>query len=188
MRRSIARLKTVSKAILQRNFDALDILRGDHMKVDALFIELKLVREPRQRAELSRNLLTVLQNHMKLEEDLFYPACEKSPKLAPLVKHSYEEHDAMEKLLKRLSSSDPKSREFDSSLNMLIRTTQRHVQVEENEIFPQVRQAMESREFNRLNRRIQEQHGRFWMPLRETMIPPSARRAAASKGRRRRAG
>lgn len=149
---AIGRMKTATKAMIRTEFDCLDLLRSDHMKVEGMLVQLRLSQDATHREKLFRTVKSELAKHMALEEEIFYPACENSSKLRPLVEHAYDEHEELRGILRALTELGVSSRLFNTKLNSFVKTILHHVKDEENELFPQVREQMEKREFLRMNR------------------------------------
>jgi hemerythrin superfamily protein len=154
IKQTIGRLKTATKKITGTQYDMLDMLRSDHMKVESLLIQLRIARDARHRAKLLKTVRQDLDKHMRIEEDLFYPACEKVQKIHDLVEHSYEEHHKVRNMLKNLSSMDASNSRFSHMVTQVIAEIEHHVINEEEKIFPAVRKHMDQRSFNRLSRDI----------------------------------
>ena len=79
------RIKTGAKAATGITYDALDLLRADHMKAEASLIELRLIKDGNKRKELLKQVTDALARHMWLEENIFYPACERIQELRHLI-------------------------------------------------------------------------------------------------------
>jgi iron-sulfur cluster repair protein YtfE (RIC family) len=154
IKQTIGRLKTATKKITGTQYDMLDMLRSDHMKVESMLIQLRISRDGIHRTKLLRTIRQDLDKHMRIEEEIFYPACERIQKIHGLVEHSYEEHQKAKQMLKDLSNMDPESTRFSTQVTKVITEIEHHVVHEEEEIFPAVRKYMDQREFNRLNRQV----------------------------------
>lgn len=154
IKQTIGRLKTATKKITGTQYDMLDMLRSDHMKVESMLIQLRIARDADHRTKLLKTIRQDLDKHMRIEEEVFYPACEKVQKIHDLVEHSYEEHHKAKGMLKDLSAMDPSNARFPHQVTKLITEIEHHVINEEEKIFPAVRKHMEQREFNRLNREV----------------------------------
>ncbi len=154
IKQTIGRLKTATKKITGSQYDLLDMLRSDHMKVESMLIQLRIARDADHRTKLLRTIRQDLDKHMRIEEELFYPACERVAKIHDLVEHSYEEHQKAKDMLKDLSGMEPSSSRFPQLVTKVISEIEHHVINEEERIFPAVRKFMDPKDFNRLNRDI----------------------------------
>src|ERR1051326_9268330 len=154
LRQVVGRLKTGTKAATGMTYDALDLLRADHMKAEASLIELRLIKDRNKRKQLLKTITNALAQHMALEETIFYPACERIKELRRLIDHAHTDHQLVKAALKDLAVMDVTSAGFNRLLTTLIKGTERHVMQEENKVFPGVRKHMNQREFNRLSREM----------------------------------
>jgi hemerythrin superfamily protein len=113
---------------------ATDLLKSQHRKVEAIFKKLEGGRaEPEPLLdELARDLAS----HMKIEQDIFYPAVREIDE--DLVLESFEEHSLAEIALKRLLSTSPDDPTFIPKVTTLKELIQHHVGEEEDDLFPKV--------------------------------------------------
>jgi len=58
--------------------DAIALLKADHRKVEDLFEKFEKARSDRKEA-LAKQICTELSVHATIEEEIFYPACSRSP-------------------------------------------------------------------------------------------------------------
>jgi len=159
MLREIAgRIKTGTKAATGMSYDALDLLRADHMKAEASLIQLRLISDINKRKNLLKQVTSALKQHMALEENIFYPACARIDKLRGLIDHAHTDHQLVKAVLKDLGVMDPNGAGFNRLLTTLIKKIELHVVDEEDKVFPGVRKYMNPREFKLLSREMLEAH------------------------------
>jgi hemerythrin superfamily protein len=121
--------------------DAVRLLVEQHAGIRRLFEEWDELspRPSKRKAELVRELITILVKHAKIEEQVFYPAVAAEVEgQADLVDESLEEHHAAELLLKELDRMDPSSDRFDAKVTVLKEMVIHHLEEEEEALFPQV--------------------------------------------------
>jgi hypothetical protein len=120
--------------------DVIDILTADHRDVTALIGEIKVVRDPMIRRDLTDTAISELVRHAVAEEMYVYPAMRKHmPGGDKAVEHDVEEHKELEESMKKLEAADVSSTEFDTELGKLETVLADHIQDEENEHFPELR-------------------------------------------------
>jgi hemerythrin superfamily protein len=120
--------------------DVVDILTADHRDVTALIAEIWTVRDPLIRRDLTDTAISELVRHAVAEEMYVYPAMRKHlPDGDEAVEHDIEEHNELERAMKRLEGLDVDSPEFDTTLRDLETILADHVQDEEAEQFPELR-------------------------------------------------
>lgn len=124
--------------------DALSLLTSDHEKAKALFGEYQRIRSTgstEEKFDLAKQVCGDLLIHMAIEEALFYPAVRKVIKDKDLVKEGEKEHQEAKELIRQLGEIDPAGVEFDEKMQVLFEGIHHHVEAEEHEIFPRVRES-----------------------------------------------
>lgn len=113
-----------------------DLLIKDHGEIRALLHQLEQSRPEHaaQRSELLDRLLSVLDVHVQIENDLFYPAIRD---VSPLYAIAHAEHRQIDDQLAVLFRTDPASEDFHTEIKMLADTVEHHASEEEQEMFPQ---------------------------------------------------
>ena len=109
-----------------------ELLKADHREVESLIAQL----EGNADHETFGKIKNALKLHTKIEEEILYPAMEDFDETEELVDESYEEHDEVDKLLVKMSGTEPQSEEFQDLLAQLKESIEHHVGEEENELFP----------------------------------------------------
>ncbi|MBB5960209.1 hemerythrin superfamily protein [Saccharothrix tamanrassetensis] len=117
--------------------DVVDLIMADHREVERLFDELK--NHPEKRPLLVPVLAAVLTAHSRAEEDSVYPVARDEAGETEEIAHSQEEHVEAEKLLAKLTATDPASPEFDQVLDKLVEDVTHHVEEEESKVLPGMR-------------------------------------------------
>lgn len=121
--------------------DVVDVLTADHREVTALIGEIKTVRDPMVRRDLTDTAISELVRHAVAEEMYVYPAMRKHlPDGEKSVQHDIEEHKELERAMKELEDVDVNTPEFETALGRLDEILADHVQDEESDQFPELRQ------------------------------------------------
>jgi hypothetical protein len=115
---------------------ATDLLREDHRKVKELFREFESAGLERKKV-LSRQIITELEIHSVIEEDLFYPAAKRAIQHDDLIAESQESHHVMKVLIAELRML-PMGRTFIAKFGILMNNVKHHMREEENDLFPRV--------------------------------------------------
>ncbi len=130
-----------------------DLLIEDHGVIRELLHELEQ-SQPHQaehRSQLLDRLLSVLDVHVQIENDLFYPAIRD---VSPLFAIAHAEHRQVDDQLAVVFRTDPASEDFHTEVAMLAATVEHHASEEEREMFPQAHALGES-ELESLGQRMQ---------------------------------
>ncbi|GAA3040517.1 MULTISPECIES: hemerythrin domain-containing protein [Streptosporangium] len=125
--------------------DAIVLLKDDHKTVEKLFKEFEKAGEQayKTKQEIVAKIVEELTTHAYIEEQIFYPAArEGAPDTSDHILESVEEHHVVVWMLSELTRLDPKDERFDAKVSVLMENVRHHVEEEEEEWFPQVREAM----------------------------------------------
>jgi len=121
--------------------DAIALLKEDHRAVEKLFKEFESAKGEGRKEKLARKICLELTIHTKIEEEIFYPACEGKVE-EDLLKEAFVEHDSAKLLVAEIEAGSGKSDDFfDAKVQVLSEQVEHHVQEEEKELFPEVRKA-----------------------------------------------
>jgi hemerythrin superfamily protein len=137
--------------------DAIVLLKDDHKTVEQLF---KKFEQAGDRAFVTKrrlvdSIIKELTTHAYIEETIFYPAARAAvPQTEDHVLESVEEHHVVMWMLSELSKLDAEAENFDAKVTVLIENVRHHVEEEEQDWFPQVRQAMGRKEMQELGARM----------------------------------
>ncbi len=141
--------------------DAIEVLVHDHREVEELFGEIEMLRDAtdetslQRRKELSQQVVVELVRHTVAEEVALYPAVKRALGDDELVEHGIDEHTAAEETMKRLEALDPGDPEFQRVFDDLVATIRHHVQEEEQELFPQLRERLSPDDLDKLGKQLQ---------------------------------
>ncbi|WP_440106807.1 hemerythrin domain-containing protein [Streptosporangium sp. H16] len=139
--------------------DAIVLLKDDHKTVEKLFKEFENAGERayKKKRELVDQIIEELTAHAHIEEQIFYPAARESvPETSGHVLESVEEHHVVVWMLSELAKLDPKDERFDAKVTVLIENVRHHVEEEEQEWFPQVREAMGRKRLQELGEEMEK--------------------------------
>ena len=122
--------------------DAITLLKHDHKTVEALFKRFEKAGDDahvEKRAVVDK-IIEELSIHAAVEEQLFYPVTRATvPETEDIALESLEEHHIVKWVLSELDGMDPEDERFDAKVTVLIENVRHHVEEEEGEYFPKVR-------------------------------------------------
>src|SRR5215217_5692158 len=99
--------------------DAVALLKEDHRAVEDLFAQFEKASGDGRKQKLATQICLELSIHAKIEEEIFYPACEGKVE-EDLLKESYVEHDGAKLLIAEIIAGGPKEDEYyDSKVKVL---------------------------------------------------------------------
>jgi len=140
--------------------NALEILKQDHQKVKQLFQEATHASDQRKRKDVLDKIDTELEIHAHIEETVFYPALEEHEELKDMVVEALEEHQEAKALLEELEELGPENHDFGSKLQELMESVEHHVQEEEREMFPKVREVFDEGQLEELGHQLESAKGK----------------------------
>ncbi|HXA39024.1 MAG TPA: hemerythrin domain-containing protein [Phenylobacterium sp.] len=123
--------------------DAIALLKADHRKVEDLFAKFESAKGDGRKQALAEEICMELTVHAKIEEDIFYPACEGSVD-EDLLKEAYVEHDGAKVLIAEIEAGGPDDKFYDAKVKVLSEEIEHHVEEEEKRVegmFAQARKA-----------------------------------------------
>ncbi len=137
--------------------DAIVLLKNDHKTVEKLFKEFENAGSNASVAKrkIVDSIIEELTVHAYIEEEIFYPvAREAVPDTKDHVLESVEEHHVVVWMLSELAGMDPENERFDAKVTVLIENVRHHVEEEEEEWFPDVREAMGRKRLQEIGQRM----------------------------------
>ena len=97
--------------------DAIALLKADHDKVEELFKQFDKASGDGRKEKLAREICRELTVHAKIEEEVFYPACEGKVD-EELLKEAYVEHDAAKLLIAEIEAGEPSDDFYDAKVKV----------------------------------------------------------------------
>jgi hemerythrin superfamily protein len=122
--------------------DAITMLKDDHKTVEQLFKRFEKAGDGAygEKRQIVDKIVQELSVHAAVEEMLFYPVTRATvPKTEDIALESLEEHHIVKWVLSELDGMDPKHERFDAKVTVLIENVRHHVEEEEEDYFPKVR-------------------------------------------------
>jgi hemerythrin superfamily protein len=123
--------------------DAIALLKADHRKVEDLFEQFEGASAPSKKQKIAMQICMELTVHTKIEEEIFYPACEGKIE-EDLLKEAYVEHDGAKVLIAEIEAGSPDDEYYDAKVKVLSEQIEHHVGEEEQRLegmFSQARKA-----------------------------------------------
>jgi hemerythrin superfamily protein len=141
------------KQSARRSTNALNLLREDHQKVQALFEKFEKTRSADRKGPLAEQICRELTIHAQIEEEIFYPAARQALRKAELLDEATVEHESAKHLISQIEIASPDEELFDAKVKVLGEYVKHHVKEEQNELFAQVRKT--KLDLNELGERLQ---------------------------------
>jgi len=139
--------------------DAIVVLKEDHKKVKKLFREFQSAGDDQtpRKAQLVDQILEELTVHTYLENEIMYPEVRTLlPDLEDDVLESYEEHHVADVLCFELATMKADDEHFDAKVTVLIENITHHIEEEESEWFPKVREGLSRAQLQDIGARMEQ--------------------------------
>lgn len=123
------------------SIDAIALLESDHREVEAYFATFDDLDDLAERKALAQQICLALTVHATIEEEIFYPAAREAIEDADLLDEATVEHEGAKILVAQIQDMLPDHPLFAAKVRVLGDQISHHVEEEENELFPQVRES-----------------------------------------------
>jgi hemerythrin-like domain-containing protein len=135
--------------------DAIVLLKADHKEVKKVFRDFEKASDEKTKGKLVNQMIELLTVHTYLENEVMYPEVRRLlPDLEDDVLESYEEHHVADVLCMELYAMKPSDERFEAKTTVLIENVRHHIEEEEQEWFPQVREGLGRKQLAELGERM----------------------------------
>ena len=135
--------------------DAIVLLKADHKEVKKVFRDFEKASDEKTKGKLVNQMIELLTVHTYLENEVMYPEVRRMlPDLEDDVLESYEEHHVADVLCMELYAMKPSDERFDAKTTVLIENVRHHIEEEEQEWFPKVREGLGRKQLAELGERM----------------------------------
>ncbi len=139
--------------------DAIVILKDDHKQLKRLFRQFEKAGDDADetKGKLAKQIIDLLHVHTFIENEALYPETRRLlPDLEDDVLESYEEHHVADMLCAELARMRPQDERFDAKMTVLIENVEHHIEEEEDEWFPKVRDGLGRKKLQEIGVRMLE--------------------------------
>jgi hemerythrin superfamily protein len=135
--------------------DIVEDIITDHREVEEVFGEIEKGAADNKR-DLVEHVIAELVRHSVAEEQYLYPIARRVlPDGDKMADHELEEHAEAERVMKSLEQTDTEDPKFDELTRKLIDAIRHHVEDEENDLLPKLRDACDSTELRELGEKFE---------------------------------
>ncbi|PXX71278.1 hemerythrin HHE cation binding domain-containing protein [Nocardia tenerifensis] len=139
--------------------DAIVLLREDHRAIRKLFRDFEKAGHDAHatKGKVVDKIIKALTVHTYLENECMYPEVRKLlPDLEDDILESYEEHHVADVLVSELAAMKPDDEHFTAKTTVLIENVDHHIDEEEQEWFPKVREQLGRKQLQDIGARMLE--------------------------------
>lgn len=125
--------------------DAIVLLKNDHKEIRKAFADFQKAGEnaKAKKGKLVDKIIELLTVHTYIENEVMYPRVrDLLPDLEEDVLESYEEHHVADVLVVELAGMEPDDERFTAKTTVLIENVTHHMDEEEQDWFPKVRDGL----------------------------------------------
>lgn len=157
-RRSVNRRSATKRSPAARERDVIAILKDDHREVEKLFRRFDELgpRAHKTRESTVAAIISALSVHAGIEEMVLYPEIRERFDDSDDVLEALEEHHLVKHTLAELERMKSEHERFDAKVTVLMENVRHHVEEEEGELFPRVRDAFSRKELVEMGRRLND--------------------------------
>ncbi len=137
--------------------DAIVLLKEDHKEVRQLFKAFQEAGENAtgRKRKLVGQIIEALTVHTYIENEVMYPEVRGLvPDLEDDILESYEEHHVVDVLCAELVGMEPDHERYDAKVTVLMENVTHHIEEEEREWFPKVREALGRKQLQEMGARM----------------------------------
>ena len=138
--RATARRQARSRKPAPDRKDAIALLEADHREVDGWFEAYEDLEADADKKALAAKICLALKVHTQVEEELFYPPARKETGDTDLLDEAVVEHAGAKTLIAEIEAMQPGQPLYDAKVKVLGEQVRHHIEEEETELFPEVRE------------------------------------------------
>jgi hypothetical protein len=120
--------------------DAITLLEADHRELDGYFDAFEAAADDAEKKALADKICLALKVHTQIEEELFYPPAREKTGDGDLIDEALVEHTGAKTLIAQIEAMLPGQPLYDAKVKVLGEQVRHHVEEEETELFPEVRE------------------------------------------------
>lgn len=139
--------------------DAISLLTQDHRTVEELFSRFEQSSDPSERRQLVDTMIEELSVHAAIEEQELYPLMHRTLEQDDPVDEAEHEHAEAKAILAILAHLQADDEHFEPMVTELIADVRHHVEEEENDLFPMLREAVSDDELDEVGQRLEQAKG-----------------------------
>jgi hemerythrin superfamily protein len=152
--------KTGARRSTRSSQDAIAFLKSEHRDVEDLFKKFEQLGDGahKSREATVGKIIEALSKHAAIEEEILYPEIrervEKGGDDDDMVLEALEEHHVAKATLAEIERLPSEDERFKAKVTVLMESVRHHVEEEEDELFPKVRDMFSKSELDEMGARL----------------------------------
>lgn len=111
--------------------DAIALLKADHRQVEGWFKQFEKAKKSERKEKLATQICDALKLHMRIEEEIFYPAFLVATQDTEMHHEAEVEHAGAKRLIEEIEVMRPGDEYYDAKVKVLSEMIKHHVKEEE---------------------------------------------------------
>jgi hemerythrin-like domain-containing protein len=143
--------------------DAIVLLKDEHREIRKTFRAFEKAGDNAHatKGRLVDKMIEQLTVHTYIENEVMYPRVrDLLPELEDEILESYEEHHVADVLVMELTTMTPEDERFEAKTTVLIENVTHHIEEEEQDWFPKVREGLSRTQLRELGEELAEAKAR----------------------------
>ncbi|TFV54741.1 hemerythrin domain-containing protein [Mycobacterium sp. PS03-16] len=134
----------------------VDDIVSDHREFESVFTEIESGGDPRTQPELVEHVIAGIVRHAVAEEEYVYPTARKVlPNGDEIAEHEIAEHSEAEEIMKAIEKAGTDDPQYDDLVRKLIGDIRHHIEDEEQDLLPALRDACPPEQLRDLSGKFQ---------------------------------
>ena len=151
-------MATTTRPRTTSSTDAIVLLKNDHREIKKLFADFQKAGDGAEKTKqrLVDKIIELLTVHTYIENEVMYPRVRALlPELEDDVLESYEEHHVADVLVMELANMKASDERFTAKTTVLIENVTHHIDEEEDDWFPKVREGLGRKALQEIGQEMQ---------------------------------
>ena len=137
--------------------NALELLEKDHQRVTSLFDRLQQADSLGDKRKLFEIIQQELEMHSYVEETILYPVFSRREGFREMIEEAFDEHQEIKDLLEEMEMTFSQAHDTEDEIDLiddkfdeLMDTFEHHVDEEENELFPKIKEVTDGKQLEQI--------------------------------------
>jgi hemerythrin superfamily protein len=136
--------------------DLVEDIITDHREFLSIFAEIESGGDPRTQPDLVEHVIAGIVRHAVAEEEYVYPTARSVlPNGDEIAEHEIKEHSEAEEIMKAIEKAGTEDAQYDDLVRKLIGDIRHHIEDEEEDLLPALRDACPPEKLQELSEKFQ---------------------------------
>ncbi len=136
--------------------NVIEMLEADHGRIRSLFSDIEGTNDSQEIQDYFDKIDNILTIHAQAEELVLYPELRNYEDTVELIEQGHQEHTESDQMVLAIKSKSPNESEFKQKVSELQEFILNHLDEEEKDLFPKVRQYLNDEKLEQLATQLKE--------------------------------